>query len=680
MLEVPIYNKTLRRDVGRGELDYEVYLHTRELLALQTPRDALVVPDELVFQVMHQTQELWLKCIAFEVANLVEALDGESVFGALSTLDRIVLMQRNLQEQIRVLFTLSPDRFHTIRRSLGNGSGLESPGYNQVLIAADAAGEALDRMIGRRKAALLDIYRAPDRYPDVHRVAERFVDWDGAFQSWLMEHFTLVRRTLGIDKSVKALDGFPTVALGARMMRPLFSELWATRVEMNKTWTRDGGFAPGADRAVSPHTTQVLPVIHGSGADEPGEPTAPVGPPVDLRDTEPRIRDTTAGPREAAPLERSIASIRGEFPLLETCVYLNSSSAGATPRAARQALDDYWRTMQTWRDEVWQRWWIELGDHANALAALIGAPAGSVVCDTNLATLFGRVLSCFDYRARPRVVTSDLEFPSLPFVISGFARYGVEPVVVASRDGVAIDVAAVVAAIDDRTQLVCLSHATFATGALLDVAPIVRRAREVGALVVLDAYQSAGALPIDVAALDVDFLLGGSHKWLCGSYETAFLYVRPGLMSQLEPAATGWIASADPLSFAPPTGWADTARRFASGTPAVLPALFSRPGLAIVRDLGLETIRGLSLAHTDHVIARADDAGIPVITPRDHARRAGIVTLRFQGAANVARQLIAANLVCSYRGGIRIAPHFYSTSQEIDRFMDELVRLARRSS
>jgi kynureninase len=663
-LEVPIYNKTLRRDVGRGELDYEVYLHTRELLALQTPRDALVVPDELVFQVLHQTQELWLKCVAFEVANLIEELDGDTIFGALSALDRIVLVQRNLQEQIRVLFTLSPDRFHTIRRSLGNGSGLESPGYNQVLTAADAAGEALDRLLARRGVSVLDVYRQPERFPDLHRVAERFVDWDGAFQAWLMEHFTLVRRTLGIDKTVKALDGFPTVALGARMMRPLFTELWAIRVEMTRTWTRDGGFAPGADRlaaAAAPPPTaqakgsQVLPVAR--------EPAAPA----------------SATERERA-VERSIASIRGEFPLLETCVYLNSNSGGAAPRAAKAVLADYWHTMAHWRDEVWARWWPALHEHGNAIASFIGAPTDSVVCDTNLATLFARVMSCFDYRARPRVVTSDLEFPSIPFVIDGFARYGAERVTVASRDGVSIDVEGMVAAIDDRTQLVCLSHATFQAGALVDPAPIVRRAHEVGALVVLDAYQSVGALPVDVAALDVDFALAGAHKWLCGSYESAFLYVRPQLLPSLAPAATGWIASADPLSFAPPHGWAETARRFAGGTPAMLPILFSQPGLAIVRDLGLETIRGLSLAHTDHVIARADDAGLPVVTPRDHARRAGIAVLRFQGDANVARQLIAGDLICSYRGGIRIAPHFYSTSHEIDRFMDELIRLARRAS
>ena len=249
VLDGPIYNRTLRKDVGRGELDYEVYLRTRELLALQTPAGELVVPEELLFQIQHQTQELWLKCAAFEAPMLVEALDGDVILGAVAALDRIVLITRSLGEQIRVLFTLSPSRFHVIRRSLGNGSGLESPGYNQMLAAADAAAGALQRLLSRRPATLLDIYGSPDRYPDLYLVAERFVDWDTAVQSWLVEHFMLVRRTLGIDKSVRALDGFPTAALGGRMTRPLFPDLWNVRVEMSQSWSRDGGFAPGEERS-----------------------------------------------------------------------------------------------------------------------------------------------------------------------------------------------------------------------------------------------------------------------------------------------------------------------------------------------------------------------------------------------------------------------------------------------
>lgn len=644
VLEDPVYNKTLRKEVGRGELDYEVYLRTRELLSLQTPASELVVPDELLFQVMHQTQELWLKCAAFEAANVVEALDGDAVFAALDSLDRVTLVTRLLGNEIRVLFTLSPSRFQIIRRSLGNGSGLESPGYNHILTAAAAAFDAFTRMIQRRGVSLLDIYSRPEELAELHRIGERFVDWDGNWQAWLVEHFMLVRRTIGIDKTVRALDGFPTVALGARMTKPLFAELWNVRVEMTRAWQREGGFVPGAPRE-----------------DVRAEPVP-----------------SRTGTAEVEPFKAS--SWRDEFPLLAQCVYLNSNATGATPRAAKAVLDGYWRTLERWRDEVWERWWLEMETHGNDIAALLGAPPGSVVCDTNLATLFGRLLSAFDFKARPRVITSDREFPSIPFVVRAYGRHGAEPVIVPSRDGSSIDVEQVIREIDERTQLVCLSHATFETGAVLDVEPIVRRAKEVGALVALDAYQSVGAMPVDVAALDVDFLLGGAHKWLCGSYESAFLYIRPSLLPTLRPAASGWIASADPLTFMPQTAWAETARRFASGTPAILPILFSRPGLQIVSGVGLDTIRATSLARTDRIIARADEAGLFVATPRSYARRGGIVALRFPGADRVAKDLVASGFVCSYRGGLRIAPHFYNTDDEIDRFMDELVARASKAT
>jgi tryptophan 2,3-dioxygenase len=247
-LEEPIYNKVLHKEVGRGDLDYEVYVRTRELLALQTPADELVVPDELLFLVMHQTQELWLKCAVFEATQVVERLEEDRPFEALASLDRVVHIAQILRDQIRVLGSLSPSSFQVIRRSLGNGSGLESPGYNQLHAAANAAEAALGRLIARRGAMLLDVYQNPEEHAALHRLAERFVDWDAAFQTWLVEHFLLVRRTMGVDKSVRALDGFPTAALAGRMTKPLFPELWNVRIEMTHAWTREGGFAPGAQR------------------------------------------------------------------------------------------------------------------------------------------------------------------------------------------------------------------------------------------------------------------------------------------------------------------------------------------------------------------------------------------------------------------------------------------------
>ena len=267
-LTAPIFNRTIKKEVGLGQLDYEVYLHTRELYALQTAPEELVVPDELMFQIVHQTQELWLKCVAFEAANLVDALDGDSAFVASAVLARMTAITHSLRRDIEVLFTLTPEAFQVIRRSLGNGSGLESPGYNGVLLAAEAVSEAFVRWRVRRGGAtLLAVYEVPADWPDVHRIAEQLCDWDGAFQGWLMAHFLLVRRSIGVDRTVRALDGFPTQALPARMTRPLFPEIWDLRVEMTRGWERDGGHAPGAARPAPVPPTERCPGRAGAGGD-----------------------------------------------------------------------------------------------------------------------------------------------------------------------------------------------------------------------------------------------------------------------------------------------------------------------------------------------------------------------------------------------------------------------------
>lgn len=373
------------------------------------------------------------------------------------------------------------------------------------------------------------------------------------------------------------------------------------------------------------------------------------------------------------------AQARAEFPVLATSVYLNSNSMGATPRGARAAATAYFDVVERWRDEAYVDLQAEVEAYANDLATLVGAPRGSIALDVNVSTLFGRLLSCFDWRERPRAVTTDVEFPSAEVALRTFARYGCELVVVPARDGVSVDVDGVCAQIDERVRVVFVSHATFAGGSLTDLAPISRRVREVGALLLVDAYQSCGVLPIDVDALDVDVLFAGAHKWLCGAFDCAFAYVRPGVLTTLEPAATGWMATAEPFSFSPKQGFASGARRLAAGTPALLPALTSREGLRIVREVGIDTIRALSLSRTERIIERADRAGIEVVTPRAPERRAGIVTLRFAGSADVAASLVRAGFVCSHRNGLRVAPHFYNTDDEIDRFMDALIERARAS-
>lgn len=379
-------------------------------------------------------------------------------------------------------------------------------------------------------------------------------------------------------------------------------------------------------------------------------------------------------------MDTTLSAVRAEFPLLGKVTYLNSNSTGAYPRGMEAVLQRYAQTLQNWRDEVWEGWWAEWIGYMDSVARFIGAPEGSVVTDTNLTTLLGRLATCFDYQGeRRRVVTTDLEFPTIPFIWKAFGRYGAETVVVPSEGG-RIHEERLCAAIDERTLLVSLTHASFSTGALVDLTPVVRRAHEVGALVVVDAYQSVGIVPMDVKALGVDFLLGGAHKWMCGSIESAFLYVRPDLLPTLRPAATGWVAGENPHSFQNQRDWAPTARRMASGTPAVLPSQLSQVGLNLLTAVGIPTIRAHSLRCTARVMERADEAGLTVVTPRQEERRGGVVSLRFPGDAEVTRRLVASGFICSYRGALRVAPHFYNTLEEVDRFMDALVAEARKEA
>ncbi|WP_283137504.1 aminotransferase class V-fold PLP-dependent enzyme [Rhizohabitans arisaemae] len=361
------------------------------------------------------------------------------------------------------------------------------------------------------------------------------------------------------------------------------------------------------------------------------------------------------------------ATLRAEFPLLETCLYLNSNSTGAIPRRVETVLRRYWQTLVNWRDEIWSGWLEQTQAYADAVAGFIGAPPGSVVTDVNLSTLLARVATCLDFTGRrTKVVTTDLEFPTVPFLWRGFARYGADLEVVPLQGH---DVGALEAAIDERTRCVCVTHGAYATGALLDLERIVARAHAVGAKVIVDAYQTVGAVPLDVTALGVDFLLGGAHKWMCGA-STAFLYIRPDLLPELRPAATGWLAGADPTGFRPAAGWAPDARRLSGGTPMPLGPMISRVGLDLLALVGIDEIRRHSLACTDRILERADAADIQVLTPRDPDSRGGVVCLRFPGAEHVRNRLAGRGIVCSWRGSLRVAPHIYTTIAEVDAFMD----------
>lgn len=365
------------------------------------------------------------------------------------------------------------------------------------------------------------------------------------------------------------------------------------------------------------------------------------------------------------------ARLRQHFPVLESCVYLNSNSTGVVPREAEGVLRRYWETLCGWRDDVWEEWLGDLRAYCDAVAAFIGGDPGSVVSDANVSTLLGRIASCFDYRPfRNRVVTTHLEFPTVPFLWRAFGRYGAELDVVGA-DGLGFDDDALELRIDERTLLVCVPHASYTTGAVIDLPRLVKRAHDVGALVIVDAFQTIGTVPFDVAALDVDFVLGGAHKWLCG-VGTAFLYVRPELLPTLRPAATGWLAGDDPLTFRPASGWASDARRFAGGTPFPLTAQVSRIGLDLLAGVSIDAIREHSLKCTERILLRAAAAGIPVVSPTDPTRRGGVVCLAVPDGGTIKQRLAQRHMICSWRGVLRIAPHIYNTLDEVDAFMNAL--------
>jgi kynureninase len=356
-----------------------------------------------------------------------------------------------------------------------------------------------------------------------------------------------------------------------------------------------------------------------------------------------------------------LSAYRDRFPILRDTTYLINHSLGAMPAAAEERLAEYARTWKERGIRAWaEGWWempITVGDQ---VGRIIGAPRGSTVMHQNVAVGEAIVLSCFRPvdPGRNRIVYEEGNFPSVRYLYQ--AQPDLEVVVVPSD-------ADVVDAIDERTLLVPVTHVLFKTGEIQDVEAIVRRAHALGAHVLLDAYQSAGIVPLDVAALEVDFAVGGSVKWLCGGPGNGWLYVRPDLAEVLEPTFTGWQAHARPFAFEPELEYADGPARFLTGTPNV-PALYAATaGYDLIEEIGVDRIRENSLRQTQLLIDRLDDAGFEIGSPRDPARRGGTVTVRTPAFEAVHRELSERQILCDFRPdvGIRIGPHYFNLDEDL---------------
>jgi kynureninase len=368
---------------------------------------------------------------------------------------------------------------------------------------------------------------------------------------------------------------------------------------------------------------------------------------------------------------------RAEFPIFRRSIYLNSCSLGALSTRSRARVNEYldlWdaRGASAWYDV----WWSALADLRARYARLIGAPAGSIALHPNISTGLTAVAESLDYRRRPKVVVTSLDFPTVAYQWLARSADGVEVVVVESPDGTTVPVERIAAAVDDRTALVATSHVFFASGAIQDVRGLADAVHRRGALLLVDGYQAAGQLPVDVQALDVDFYCSGGLKWLLGGTGVAFMYARPELWAALAPRATGWFAQREQFRFDPRSlELHEDARRLEAGTPALMPVYAQLGGLELLEELGADAIRCRTMALVEDLIEGARAAGLRPRVAAAPEERSAIVMLPSADPPAAVRRLADAGIVADSRPGhVRLSPYFYNVPDDHRAAIERLTR------
>ena len=366
-----------------------------------------------------------------------------------------------------------------------------------------------------------------------------------------------------------------------------------------------------------------------------------------------------------------LLQFRSEFPILDRTTYLISNSLGAMPRGVYDAMKGYADTWAQRGVRAWEeRWWMLAAEVGDEIGALMNAPKGSVSTHQNVTTCQAVVASCFDFSGkRNKIVYSDMNFPSIMYFWEAQHSRGARVQMVKTDDGITVPLERLLDAIDENTLLVPMSHVIFRSAFVQDAKAIIEKAHKVGAMVVLDTFQSLGTVPVDVQALNTDFACGGVLKWLCGGPGVGYLYVRPDLGNKLKPTLTGWTAHENPFAFE--TGanrYTDPPYRFMNGTPHIPALEAARPGLKIVARAGIDRIREKSKRQTGRLIELASKHGWRVNTPRDAENRGGTVSIDMPDAKDVCAELIRREILVDYRpkAGVRMSPHFYNTDEELE--------------
>lgn len=374
-----------------------------------------------------------------------------------------------------------------------------------------------------------------------------------------------------------------------------------------------------------------------------------------------------------SPAANPLAHWRREFPVFDRSIYLNSCSLGPLSRQARERVAgclDAWdaRGAANWYDV----WWAALDELRRRYARLLGAAPAEIALHSSVSSILGVIGSGLDTSRRRRVVTTALDFPTLPY--QWLAR-DVEVVLLESADGVSVAVEQFERAVNDTTALVATSHVYFTSGAIQDVAAIADVAHRAGALCLIDGYQAAGQIPVDAPALGADFYLTGGLKWLLGGSGITVLYARRDTTSAVVPHATGWFAHRDQFGFDPAhfAPHAD-ARRFETGTPAILSVHAQLGGLDVIEAAGSEAIREATSALTETLIEDAAGRGLLPRVAARAADRSGIVMLpREDPRADVARLAAAGIIVDARPGHVRVSPYFYNVADDHRALLEVLL-------
>jgi kynureninase len=364
---------------------------------------------------------------------------------------------------------------------------------------------------------------------------------------------------------------------------------------------------------------------------------------------------------------------RDEFPILERVTYLNSCSLGALSRRAGERLAHFQDDWHTHGASAWYETWMgRLGELRHRVGDMLGATDDEVAFSASVSAALSVVGSALDYGARPRVVCAALDFPTIAY--QWMVRPEVEVVLVPSDDGATIDPQRWAEAVDERTAAIATSHVFFTTGAIQDLRALSHIAHQAGALFIVDAYQSAGQLPVDLRGDGIDVLITGPLKWLLGGPGLAYTVVRSELVDRLRPTITGWFGAEDQFDFdISRHQFKDDARRFELGTPALPTVHTALGGQEIIDEIGVAAIRQRNQELTERLIDRARDAGFPIRAAPHRDARSAIVMIAAREPQDAVRHLSEAGIIVDARPGhVRVSPHFYNTAAEVDRVVDEL--------